>query len=69
MIMQGPLQIDADVHKVPPQRLIVPSDDLSVQVQQYRDVFPVRAAHSALGADAPFASAARAGGQGSIEWT
>ena len=38
-----------------------------MQVQQHRHLFPARTAHPALGADAPFAGAARAVRQGGID--
>src|ERR1700685_1681917 len=44
-------------------------DDLAVQVQQARNLFAARTAHAAFGADAPGATAARAGRQGSVDET
>ncbi|MFY9669679.1 MAG: hypothetical protein WAK83_27860 [Trebonia sp.] len=38
-----------------------------MQVQQHRHLFPARAAQPALGADAPFAGAARAAREGGID--
>ena len=38
-----------------------------MQVQQHRHLFPARTAHPALGADAPFAGAARAVREGGID--